>query len=91
MSHFKTERCLGLADQEMIRLSLDNMEYFACLVLKYEIRLLGYIKKISQSNHDEGSDDSGAGSQFDSHREKSRAAGRPCHEHCRRRDFRHDR
>jgi RNA polymerase sigma-70 factor (ECF subfamily) len=56
MSHFKTERCHGLADQEMIRLSLDDMEYFACLVLKYEIRLLGYIKKISQSNHDEAED-----------------------------------
>lgn len=56
MSHFKTERCNGLADQEMIRLSLNDMEYFACLVLKYEIRLLGYIKKISQSNHDEAED-----------------------------------
>lgn len=56
MTHFKTERCHGLADREIIRLSLDDMEYFACLVLKYEIRLLGYIKKISQSNHDEAED-----------------------------------
>ena len=56
MSHFKTEHCNGLADREIIRLSLDDMEYFACLVLKYEIRLLGYIKKISQSNHDEAED-----------------------------------
>jgi RNA polymerase sigma-70 factor (ECF subfamily) len=32
------------------------MDYFACLVLKYEIRLLSYIKKISQSNQDEAED-----------------------------------
>ena len=56
MASFKTERCSGLADREIIRLSLDDMEYFACLVLKYETRLLGYIKKISQSDQDEAED-----------------------------------
>jgi RNA polymerase sigma-70 factor, ECF subfamily len=56
MSNLKTERCHGLSDREIIRLSLDDMEYFACLVLKYETRLLGYIRKISQSNQDEAED-----------------------------------
>ena len=56
MSNFKTERCHGLTDQEIIQMSLTDLEYFACLVLKYEVRLLNYIKKISQSNHDEAED-----------------------------------
>jgi RNA polymerase sigma-70 factor, ECF subfamily len=50
------ELCEGLSDREIIRLSLADLEYFACLVLKYEVRLLTYIKKISQSNHDEAED-----------------------------------
>ena len=56
MSNFKTERCHGLTDKEIIQMSLTDLEYFACLVLKYEVRLLNYIKKISQSNHDEAED-----------------------------------
>ena len=56
MVNFKMERCVGLSDREIIRLSLADLEYFACLVLKYEVRLLNYIKKISQSNHDEAED-----------------------------------
>jgi len=50
------ERCAGLSDQEVIRLSLADMEFFACLVLKYEVRLIQYIKKISQSNQEEAED-----------------------------------
>jgi RNA polymerase sigma-70 factor (ECF subfamily) len=50
------ERCAGLTDQEVIRLSLADMEFFACLVLKYEVRLIQYIKKISQSNQEEAED-----------------------------------
>ena len=56
MSNFKTERCHGLTDKEIIQMSLTDLEYFACLVLKYEVRLLNYIKKISQSKHDEAED-----------------------------------
>lgn len=56
MPNFRIERCAGLTDQEVIRLSLADMEYFACLVLKYEVRLIQYIKKISQSNQEEAED-----------------------------------
>jgi RNA polymerase sigma-70 factor (ECF subfamily) len=56
MSNFKTERCHGLTDKEIIRKSLTDLEYFACLVLKYEFRLLGYVKKISQSDQEEAED-----------------------------------
>ncbi len=53
---FKIERCAGLSDREIIHMSLADLEYFACLVLKYESRLLTYIKKISQCTHDEAED-----------------------------------
>jgi RNA polymerase sigma-70 factor (ECF subfamily) len=56
MASFKTDICNGLSDREIVRLSLDDVEYFVCLVLKYETRLLGYIKKISQSNQEEAED-----------------------------------
>lgn len=56
MAIFKTEICKGLSDQEIVRLSLGDIEYFACLVLKYELRLLGYVKKISQSDQEEAED-----------------------------------
>ena len=56
MASFKTEICKGLSDQEIVRLSLGDIEYFACLVLKYEFRLLGYVKKISQSDQEEAED-----------------------------------
>lgn len=56
MPNFRIERCAGLTDQEVIRLSLADMEFFACLVLKYEVRLIQYIKKISQSNQEEAED-----------------------------------
>lgn len=56
MAIFKTEICKGLSDQEIVRLSLGDIEYFACLVLKYELRLLGYVKKISQCDLEEAED-----------------------------------
>ena len=56
MASFKTEICKGLSDREIVRLSLGDIEYFACLVLKYELRLLGYVKKISQSDQEEAED-----------------------------------
>ena len=56
MAIFKTEICKGLSDQDIVRLSLGDIEYFACLVLKYELRLLGYVKKISQCDQEEAED-----------------------------------
>lgn len=56
MASFKTEICKGLSDQDIVRLSLGDIAYFACLVLKYELRLLGYVKKISQSDQEEAED-----------------------------------
>lgn len=56
MENFKLELCSGLTDREVIRLSLSDMEYFACVVLKYEKRLLVYIRRISQCTQEEAED-----------------------------------
>jgi len=53
---FKTEHCKELADREIISLSLTEIDYFACLVLRYEVRMIAYIQKISQSNSNEAED-----------------------------------
>lgn len=56
MINFKEDWCVGLSDQEVIHMALENMEYFACLILKYETRLIHYIKKISQCEQEESED-----------------------------------
>lgn len=53
---FTIKKCDGLSDKEIIRLSLQEVDYFACLYLKYEEKLLRYIKHISQCNHAEAED-----------------------------------
>ena len=40
----------------MIKRSLENIDYFACVYGRYETRLLRYIIKISQANSDEAND-----------------------------------
>ena len=50
------EICKELTDQEIIKRSLENIDYFACVYGRYETRLLRYIMKISQANSDEAND-----------------------------------
>lgn len=56
MSVFRAELCDGLSDREVILSSLEDIAYFACLVIRYETRLLHYIQKISQSSQEEAED-----------------------------------
>lgn len=56
MSVFRAELCDGLSDREVILSSLEDITYFACLVIRYETRLLHYIQKISQSSQEEAED-----------------------------------
>lgn len=48
--------CEQLADDEMVALSLKNMDYFNCIVLKYSDRLERYIKRISGASDQEVED-----------------------------------
>ncbi len=52
----KKEICNKLSDKEIIKKSLEDLNYFACLYERYEQKLLRYIKKISLANQEEASD-----------------------------------
>lgn len=54
--HFKPADCQGLSDKEVVTRSMTDLEYFACLVLKYEKRLLSYIQKIILCDVNEAED-----------------------------------
>ena len=48
--------CKKLSDKEIILKSLEDINYFACLYDRYEIKLLRYINNISHASHEEASD-----------------------------------
>lgn len=48
--------CDQLADDEMVTLSLKDMDYFNCIVLRYSDRLARYIKRISGASDQEVED-----------------------------------
>lgn len=48
--------CDGLNDLEIIRRSLETVDYFSCLYERYEEKLLRYIKRISFTTDDEAAD-----------------------------------
>jgi len=52
----KKNICDKLSDKEIIEKSLEDLNYFACLYNRYELKLLRYIKKISMADPEESSD-----------------------------------
>lgn len=56
MSGFKSIFCQEMSDRDIVRMSLTNVDYFECLVLRYEDKLLKYIKNISLTSQDEAED-----------------------------------
>lgn len=50
------KECEELSDNEIIAKSLDDLDYFSCLYLRYEQRMLDYIVKISSFTKDEAQD-----------------------------------
>lgn len=53
---FNTKICQDLSEEAIIRKALSDTDYFACLVLRYENRLLTYILKIAQISQQEAED-----------------------------------
>lgn len=49
-------KCEELEDQEIVRRSLSDLEYFSCLYDRYEAKLLQYIRRLSHVNHEEAED-----------------------------------
>ena len=48
--------CEGLTDEDLVRKSLQNIEYFACLFERYEKKLVRYILRISSFSPEEAND-----------------------------------
>lgn len=51
----KTE-CRDLDDNEIVKRSLEDLDYFTCLYERFESRLKQYVRKISSAGPDEASD-----------------------------------
>lgn len=50
------EICKQLSDREIVKKSLADIDYFACLYDKYESRLLRYVKRIALVNEEQAHD-----------------------------------
>jgi len=48
--------CLDKKDIELVQLSLENQDYFLCIVKKYEIPLMRYIRRITNINFEDAED-----------------------------------
>ena len=48
--------CLDKTDEEIVLLTHEEEEYFACLIKRYEKRLLVYIKRLADLKIDEAED-----------------------------------
>ena len=48
--------CDGLSDREIVRKSLEAMDYFVCLYERYENRLLRYIRRVTHTTEEEAAD-----------------------------------
>ena len=48
--------CLNKKDIELVQLSLENQDYFLCIVKKYEIPLMRYIRRITNINFEDAED-----------------------------------
>jgi RNA polymerase sigma-70 factor, ECF subfamily len=48
--------CNGKTDEELVRLTLQESDYFLCLMKRYETKLLRYIHRISNLSHEDAED-----------------------------------
>lgn len=48
--------CDGLSDLEIVRKSLEMMDYFSCLYERYEDKLMRYIRRVAFASEEEAAD-----------------------------------
>ncbi len=48
--------CKPYSDRELVKLSLQQLDYFSCLYNRYEGKMIAYIKKISSLTQEEAED-----------------------------------
>jgi len=54
--HISKNDCQKLSDEELVKMSLQDVEYFACLFERYEKKLVRYILRISSFSKEEAND-----------------------------------
>lgn len=54
--HILKNDCQKLSDEELVKKSLQNIKYFACLFERYEKKLIRYILRISSFSQEEADD-----------------------------------
>lgn len=50
------ESCQQSSDNDLVRMSIDNQEYFLCLMRRYEGKLLAYIRRLSRVSQEDAED-----------------------------------
>jgi RNA polymerase sigma-70 factor, ECF subfamily len=50
------ERCAGKTDEEVVALTIENQDFFSCLVDRYSEKLTRYIMRISSSTREDAED-----------------------------------
>jgi len=50
------EICDQFSDQELVRKSIENVDFFSCVYSRYESRLMRYIKRIAKVTEEEAED-----------------------------------
>ncbi len=48
--------CINKTDEQIVVLTLKNQDYYLCLMKRYEIKLLNYILKISNTSREDAED-----------------------------------
>ncbi len=52
----RQEDCVKLTDNDLVKLSLDNSDYYSCLIRRYETKLLRYISRLSKLDREDSED-----------------------------------
>jgi len=51
-----SSECINKTDEQIVALTLNNQDYYLCLMKRYEAKLLNYILKISNINREDAED-----------------------------------
>lgn len=51
-----SSECINKTDEQIVILTLNNQDYYLCLMKRYEAKLLNYILKISNTNREDAED-----------------------------------
>lgn len=50
------DNCAGKTDEELVALTIENQDFFSCLVERYEAKLMRYVRRISAATQEDAED-----------------------------------